>query len=383
MRFVHPSSAEIMKRVISPSNGEYALSYGVITTFPLHPDAPLDNPSISQVWPIALPNIGETGILDEGWPKTRGEFLVYGCAYCPSDFKEQPISVKVRLGKFEKQLAIFGNRTINSNNRISQPSAFVRLPIRPQEAFGGEGHLKNPLGKGITSLFEMGEEVWPMPNVELPKQLMINHTDLPDPAGFWALSQEFPQRTCYLGEFDNQWQKDRWPHLPLATQAAFYQSAPTDQQLNDFFQGDESITIHHMHAQYPLLESRLPSLRGRVFIERELHSGQRDFEEHSCRADTVWLFPDNLVGMIMYRATIPTSDMDADDIVNVYSAFESMNQTPLTIEEHYQRFLIQAGRVSVANIDDGEFDSGNTFDAEIASESKELNAVQTWAQSVK
>jgi hypothetical protein len=85
----------------------------------------------------------------------------------------------------------------------------------------------------------------------------------------------------------------------------------------------------------------------------------------------------------MYRATIPTSDMDADDIVNVYSAFESMNQTPLTIEEHYQRFLIQAGRVSVANIDDGEFDSGNTFDAEIASESKELNAVQTWAQSVK
>lgn len=383
MKSHHPIPAEYIKRVISPSIGEYAMSYGVITTFALHADAPAQNPHMSLVWPIAMAGLGEGGILDEGWPKAAGEFIAYGAAFCPTGFTEQPVSVRIKVGSLEKQLAVFGNRTINVAGAISKPSSFIRMPITAENAFGGEGYDKNPLGKGATSISESAESdqtVWPMPNVELPNKLMIKQSDQLEPAGFWALQQAAPQRAQYLGPFDDAWIKQRWPHLPISTQPAFYQSAPADQQLSSFFKGDERIVIHNMHPQHAVIESALPSLRARIFVEHALPNAELQFAEYTSRAETVWLFPESLTGMIMFRTTLPTSDADAEDLLHVYVAFESLHQTPQPIEAHYQDFLIRAGRVTVPELASNVVTGDSEFDAEVRSEQNELNAVQAWAK---
>ena len=382
MRSHHPVPAEHIKRLISPASGEFVMSYGVITTFALHPDGPAQNPYMSQVWPIAMSALGEGDILDEGWPKAAGEFVAYGAAFCPAGFTEQPISVRIRLGTLEKQLAVFGNRTINIAGSIRQPSTFIRMPITAANAFGGEGYEKNPLGKGVTPITnETGLTEWPMPNVELPNKLMIKQSDQLDPAGFWALQQAAPQRKQHLGPFDDAWIKHRWPHLPIATGPAFFQSAPADQQLKDFFKGDERIVIHNMHPQYDVIESALPGLRARVFVERLMQNGELQFTEYTSRAETVWLFPESLTGMILFRTTLPTSDSDADDLLHVYAAFESLHETPKSIESHYQDFLVRAGRVTVPETVVTAQTGFSDFESEIQAEQRELNAVQAWAQS--
>ena len=382
MKSHHPTPAEYIKRVISPATGEYVMSYGVITTFALHPDGPAENPYMSQVWPLAMAGLGESSILDEGWPKAAGEFVAYGAAFCPAGFTEQPVSVRIRVGSLEKQLAVFGNRTINFAGTISQPKAFMRLPITAENAFGGEGYDKNPLGKAATPIIsESGESVWPMPNVELPNKLMIKQSDQLEPAGFWALQQAAPQRAQHLGPFDDAWIKQRWPHLPLGTKPAFYQSAPADQQLNDYFKGDERIVIRNMHPQHAVIESALPSLRARIFVERARQNGEIEFTEYTSRAETVWLFPESLTGLILFRATLPTRDADADDLLHVYAAFESLNQSPQPIEVHYRDFLVRAGRVTLPEAAPSLATGSSEFDAEIQSEQNELKAVQAWAKS--
>ena len=382
MRSHHPVPAEHIKRLISPATGEFAMSYGVITTFALHPDGPAESPYMSQVWPIAMSGLGEGDILDEGWPKAAGEFVAYGAAFCPAGFTEQPISVRIKIGTLEKQLAVFGNRTINIAGSIRQPSPFIRMPITAANAFGGEGYEKNPLGKGATPITnETGITEWPMPNVELPNKLMIKQSDQLDPAGFWALQQAAPQRKQYLGPFDDAWIKHRWPHLPIATGPAFFQSAPDDQQLKDFFKGDERIVIHNMHPQYDVIESALPGLRARVFVERMMKNGALQFTEYTSRAETVWLFPESLTGMILFRSTLPTSDADAEDLLHVYAAFESLHESPKSIESHYQDFLVRAGRVTVTEAEVTAEMGSSEFESEIQAEQRELNAVQAWAQS--
>jgi len=352
MKIIKPDPAEVLTRVFSNSANQYCLSLGLVQSFALHPAAAQPAPGTSLIWPTANKALGADAFLDEGFPKACGEFLVYGAAYPPANHTAQPISVKVTLGGLQKNLAVFGERHFNALGIPSAPEPFASMPVTPAQAFGGASYAQNPLGKGAEeSLSERtGLLQRALPNIEMPNRLIVSPSDQPEPAGFWALPAATPQRAKLLGRFDDNWLKTRWPHIPIDTDAAYFQTAPQDQRLNGFFRGDEPITVHNMHARFPVLETSLPRARGRIFVAQRTQNNEPVFKELLTKLETVWLLPDQLIGLVLYRAVVAISEFDAADIDHVYAELEALSDAPESIERHYQKFLVRKGASLERNI---------------------------------
>ena len=374
MKIIKPERSEVVYRTLASQRGDNLLSIGLMTLFPLHPEVEIDLTQPGLLWDVAQQALGSEGTLDEGWPKSRSEFLVYGNAYAPLSSQVQPISVSARVGDVTKRLAVFGDRKFNALGMISSPEPFSRMPIVPETAFGGDSFLFNPDGKGVReveSKVKGGVPIWPLPNVEYPSKLMVQRDDQPSPAGFWALAANSAQRKSLLGTFDKKWLDKRWPHLPVDTDPDYFQVAPEDQRFGGFLQGNELIELENMHARIPHIESRLPALRARVFveqlkstadIEKKLKfkdSSQTEFVEISTRVETVWLLPELLCGIVLHRAILNVKLADADDVMYVYATMESLHENPLSAAEHQNKFDTLVGRTVEAELSDTLSEDGS------------------------
>ena len=353
MKILTPDSVDVLFRLFKP-DASGRLSLGILKVFPLASKEQDRADPLPAVWPLVKLALGKEP-LDAGLPKARGEFLVYGSAYKPAALMSQPLLVEVSVGEVSKRLAVFGDRQFDFLTGISAPKPFSSMPITRENAFGGEGFADNPLGKGFCEIpADLATGVsarWPLPNIETPERLFIQRGDSVAPAGFWALSPDAPARACLLGRFDQHWEKNRWPHLPLDTAPDFFQAAPLDQRLPGYWRGDEKIVLRNLHPQAERLESALPGLRARCFIHRAGGEMEKDFFEVPAHAETVWLFPEHDCGLILFRALAPVSDEDGDDVAHVFIELESLSGQPLPQAHYWQLFQEKIGLAKPAKVE--------------------------------
>ena len=353
MKILTPDLVDVLFRLFKP-DASGRLSLGILKVFPLASKEQDRADPLPAVWPLVKLALGKEP-LDAGLPKARGEFLVYGSAYKPAALMSQPLLVEVSVGEVSKRLAVFGDRQFDFLTGISAPKPFSSMPITRENAFGGEGFADNPLGKGFCEIpADLATGVsarWPLPNIETPERLFIQRGDSVAPAGFWALSPDAPARACLLGRFDQHWEKNRWPHLPLDTAPDFFQAAPLDQRLPGYWRGDEKIVLRNLHPQAERLESALPGLRARCFIHRAGGEMEKDFFEVPAHAETVWLFPEHDCGLILFRALAPVSDEDGDDVAHVFIELESLSGQPLPQAHYWQLFQEKIGLAKPAKVE--------------------------------
>lgn len=326
MNLIKPQICEIVHKPVSLLAGQHALSVAVLVHFSLHPDGEPQPDAVSPVWDALNPTLHGHGF-DEGWPKLQAEYLVLGAAYPPAGHTGQPVSVSVRMGNLSKRLAVFGDRHFNALGGISDPAPFERMPITPATAYGAEGFAANPFGKGAQPVrLKDGSEWHPLPNVELPDALVRSPSSQPGPAGFWAYSPDMPQRARFLGTFDEEWTRTRWPHLPVDTNYTYFQVAPPDQRLpQGFWQGGEPITLQNMHPVHAVLQAQLPALRARLFPAVAVADQEFRIGEVETRLETVYLLPDQLAGVALYRALVEVQDPEARDVVGLCVALEPLD----------------------------------------------------------
>jgi len=340
MKIFKPDNLALLYRSLRVA-GKNRLSLGLMAFFPFDKtgmDALLPE---AQMWADAAAAIGANAVLDEGGPKSRGEFLVYGSAFAPAGKPAGEVLVSVGLGALKKSLMVYGDRHFNTFGFITTPQPFVSMPIVAQKAFGGGNSVENPSGKGVAEIKTAdGSSVLPLPNIESPGKLVLSAGDTAPPAGFWALPPESPERARHLGSFDSRWLEKTWPHLPESTHPEYFQAAPPDQRLQGFFRGDEKISITGMHPERARLDAALPALRARCFVNRRVGGGE-EFAELEARAETVWLFPEIACGIVLYRAVANTVDEDAEDILHVMAEWESMADAPLGFSHYHEEFLRQ------------------------------------------
>lgn len=295
----------------------------------------------AQMWPFVAKAMGKDAILDEGWAKANGEFLIFGNAYAPDGKPATELAVMAQVGSLKKSLFVRGDRHFNKLGAITAPTPFTRMAMSPQNAFGGPASLDNPLGKGLVDVqLPDGSSVLPLPNIENTSRLILREGERAAAEGFWPYPPASPQRTQHLGVFDQPWLQKTWPHLPEETRPAYFQVAPADQRLSGFFQGNEKIQINHMHLQQALMQAGLPNLRARCFVNRKLGGGE-EFSEVTARAETVWLFPNQACGIVLYRAVVSTQDEDAEDVLHLMADWEDMQTAPLPFDHYHQAFLSQ------------------------------------------
>jgi uncharacterized protein YjbI with pentapeptide repeats len=305
----------------------------LLVCFPL--DAPRNVLTEVEMWKSVTPELGEGGILDEGWPKARGEVLVTGRCFVPGGKARSVCNVRVKLGSVEKRLAAIGDR-VWKDGVPTEPAPFVEMPIDWAHAFGGEGYADNPLGKGAAPVAGPDGKVHPLPNIELADRLVRSPKERPRPAGFGPVPLEWPQRRAKAGTFGKDWLAKRSPGLPKDADPGFYNAAPEDQQAKGYFRGDEAFVLENMHPDRPRIEGRLPGLVTRAFVTRKTPKGDV-FGEIPTHLDTVRFFPRAERGLLVYRGTIEIADDDAADVLHLVAACEDAGAPKGT--QHYRDVL--------------------------------------------
>ncbi len=283
-----------------------------------------------QLKVILEDKISEEVFWDLGVPKGRSEFLIYGNAY--SAKPTRALGVFVRVRNVSKFLMVFGDRKWTDFG-ISEAEPFNVMPIDYEHAFGGEGLLENPLGKG----FDDAQNHTLLPNIESPDSLIVSKDDISPVAGFRAYAYDSPQRQQYFinkGEFNLDSEI-----IPEEVLPEYFNTAPLDQRLDQFFQGDEEIEIKNMHPFIPLIKSSLPGVRLRLFSVQEDDFGKYNFAEMNVNCETLFLLPEWERGILIFRVTAAIRDLTASKVLCIYSALELLTDQPKTIEYYYNRFL--------------------------------------------
>jgi hypothetical protein len=120
---------------------------------------------------------------------------------------------------------------------MTPPEPFTMMPLVWERAYGGQDETedgpvtegRNPVGTGFR--FRKGEldiDGTPVPNIEDPNALISSWHDRPAPVGFGPLGEHWLPRRNWAGTYDDAWQQERAPYLPLDFDARFLQLAPPE-----------------------------------------------------------------------------------------------------------------------------------------------------------
>lgn len=322
--------------------GTHYLSLGVMLYFDL--SAPDELHTEQELWKELVALMGADLVLDQGWPKPHAEVLCAGNAYAPGGQPTPAARVRLRCGPVDKTLQVFGDRFWERGNdgvlRLTPAQSFTRMALTWANAFGGPEFKDNPLGKGIAPVTRPdGTQVIPLPNVE-GASLIGAPTDRPAPASFGPMDLMWPARAKKNGTYDDAWLKGRWPALPDDMNYEFFCMAPEDQYLPGHFEGGEVIEVEGMHKDLPRISSRLPQYRVRAFVTRR-HKAEPEniakavFEEVGLKPETLWLFPELLRGVILWRGLVRCADDEYPDLARLFVADEANASQPRAIE-HYR-----------------------------------------------
>ncbi|MFW6105722.1 MAG: DUF2169 domain-containing protein, partial [Desulfovermiculus sp.] len=324
------------------------LSLGLMLYFDL--SAPEDLHTEQELWQESTPVLGQVS-LDQGWPKPRAEVLCMGSCYAPRGKQVAAAEVRLKVGSVDKTLNVFGDRYwitgATGLSTMTQARPFSVLPVDWTHAFGGPDFKQNPLGKGLAQVVkEDGQKAIALPNIE-GQTLIGSTTDRPEPAGLAPLDMMWPQRAKKNGTYDQKWLKNRWPALPDDMNYEFFCLAPEDQYMPGYFSGSEDIIIQGMHPDMQVITSSLPQKRVRIFITRRDMQDPENlekagFEEVELKPETLWLFPDSLRGVLLYRGMTQCVDDEYSDVARIFTADEDLQQSPKTLKYYRDEQLKKA-----------------------------------------
>ena len=294
-----------------------------------------------DMWRKATTALGRDGMLDAAMPKSRGEFLVGGSFYAPGGKPAPAGFVRVKLGKLDKRVNVYGDRhwkrAAGVSLGVSDPEPMQSMPLDFAHAFGGKEHKPNPLGKGIDAVEAEGEARVMLPNLELPAALIGSPADRPSPAGFGPLDPMWPQRFAKVGTYDQKWVKERAPGYADDLEWSYFNVGAEDQWLEGHWRGDEEYELSNLHPTLPLLQGRLPALAPRTFVVHGHGDGGR-LEELATRLDTVHFFPDQDGCICIWRGDTTITTDDASDVSQILLGYENLRD-PRRSVEHYREAL--------------------------------------------
>lgn len=331
MKTVKPDKLGLLLRTFEHDGRPYMV-VSALVAFSF--DKPRELVSEVDLWKmIAEELVTEGGLLDEACSKHGGELLVTGKCHVPGGAPLPVSFVRVQMGAVDKRLAVLGDRQWRYGVP-TEPTPFVSMPIDWQHAFGGEGYAQNPLGRGIAPIEVEGVKSHPLPNIEDPKRLLVGPSDRPVPAGFGAIDLTWPQRFALIGTYDAKWLKTRYPGYAADLDPSFFNMAPKDQRIEGYWRGDETFVLENMHPDKSRIEGTLPNAVVRVFWQQR---GDDALREITTRIDTVRLFPERGVGVLIYRGVATVREDDAADVTSLMLACEDPEEKkPL---DHYRKVL--------------------------------------------
>lgn len=261
--------------------------------------------------------------------KPRADVMLVGHAY-PAD-NPTVAAVSLQVGRLQRTLAVFGDRSWGTLGAQSKPAPFDRMPLRWERAMGGPLSEANPVGRG----FKTGVI---LPNLERRDALVSSPRDVPPPACFGPMAPEWKGRSSKLGTFQSRWLKERWPFLPEDFDFSFFNAAPPEQQV-PYLRGDEPYALHGVRPGKAVLSGTLPGLQPRVFA---FLGRAGAFSEVALNLDTAWFDADEAKVVLVWRGMMVVQDDEASDVSVLFLTTTKVGE-PLSPQQAQERFVVASG----------------------------------------
>ena len=236
--------------------------------------------------------------------KACPEVILTGTACAPSGPPVHAMRVGLRVGSWEKQIEVFGDRFFNPAGELSAPEPFSRMHLAWERAAGGPG-TSNPVGVPMAAAAVPG--AWgrvPVPNLQARGTRLVGRHVALAPVGFGPINPSWPLRSARLpgGSMSSP---PRWAEEPLPPHfdLSYFNVAPMDQQIPDL-SGDERIVLENIDPHQPYLETRLDGVAPRALI-RWASGGRVPVELHP---DTLFIEVDRGLVSLVWRGHVPVAD---------------------------------------------------------------------------
>jgi len=177
-------------------------------------------------------------------------------AYAPKGKPCEKVEVTFRLGRIQKELVVYGERTwrrsLAWDVAPSSAKAFHMMPITYERAYGGLDQENadpkkhcidfwNPVGTGV--VYQKRDLLGkPAPQIEFATSTRGRKW----PAGFGAVASYWSPRKEYAGTYDEKWEAQRKPLLPTDYDSKWLLCAPPDQRVMGFLSGGEQVELTNL-----------------------------------------------------------------------------------------------------------------------------------------
>lgn len=275
--------------------------------------------------PIAATDVfvGESGLsatlyeADLAPVKKRCDVILDATAHAPDERPVTELPVGIRIGSLSKQFLVVGDRAWTRGAvgiSSTRPRPFTSMPLHYGRAFGGSAprkarkdgavevdtYLGNPVGVGYfpDTSSDLVEGV-PLPNTEDFRDRVTTPAGAYRPLAFGPIGRHWDPRRNHAGTYDRAWREEVFPLLPADFDEAFFQCAPSDQQI-DFPRGGELVVLHHLVPGRPLVQFELP----RPDLALKVLYSSHKVDELIPVVDTLFIEPDKGLVTYVYRASI-------------------------------------------------------------------------------
>jgi len=241
--------------------------------------------------------------------KPATDIYLNAIAYAPHGQPCQQTKVSVQVNGWRKELIVYGKRVwegaLGGSVGLSDPQPFVTMPITYEGAFGGydqqdpdpQHHridFRNPIGSGAA--YNINHLIGrPAPNIESLHHGMGRGW----PAGFGAIASYWSPRIELAGTYDEKWDAQRKPLLPVDYDPRCLLCAPQDQQISGYLTGGEIVELVNL-THYGRLRFVLPT----VALDFETKFGSAS-KKHESELVSVIIDSDGPRLILVWQTSLP------------------------------------------------------------------------------
>ncbi|MEM7358190.1 MAG: DUF2169 domain-containing protein [Pseudomonadota bacterium] len=341
MQIIKPLSLSLLHRTLYQKQ-RYQLCVSPLLFFSLSEPGKIIPEQIA--WQKVMVSLGEGEALDVCAPKFRGEVLLAGQAVPEDGSGATRIKAGFQLGNLvEKHAVIVGDqcwRLRGNKWTLSKPEPLQPTSLGWNNAYGGAGFVDNPIGTGFLDAENAKSQTEiRLPNIRAANGEYLKFDRLRDGRspciGFGAMDLRAPIRQQRAGTYDDDWFKNDYPGLARDHHPAIHNVAQEDQWIDGYLQGTEKFTISGMHPEKPELSGKLPGMRTRAFAQK-VGSSSNELIEIDLVVDTLWLFPNEDMGVLISRGLLDVEDSDSLDVESLMIAYERMSDSSRS-QPYYQK----------------------------------------------
>jgi hypothetical protein len=304
-------------------NGVHEWIVAIKGTFDVKADGQLE-PADEQHPPLLAPEyLGEDGASSLRYDadlvalKPTTDVVINGTAYAPKGRPSSDFLISMRVNAVRKVVRVIGRRMWGEGfaGMTSSPEPLVSLPVTYERAYGGYDRTdpdprnhrldtRNPVGCGVAapSSRRAGN---PLPNFEYPGK----DVQRAGPAGFGAIASYWSPRRELSGTYDKNWERTRFPLLPVDWDSGSLLCSPPDQRPQSYLNGGESVELVNFTPD-GLLRFNLPRVSLTLSTRFAMPVGWRT-QEHRASLSSVIIEPDYPRVMVVWTSSL-TCRTEAD-----------------------------------------------------------------------